>query len=148
MSLKIQVQFTEQPIDPAKLGDQPPPFSHGAELLFLGKIRNSNLGKCVQAVSYDAFTSLAEQILQKICLEAQERWGNDLKIVILHRIGTLQVGDISVAILTTSPHRDESYQASRYLIEQIKHRVPIWKKEHYLDGESEWLKGHALCSTH
>ena len=97
------------------------------------------------AVSYDAFVPLAEQILKEIADEACKQWGEDLRIFIQHRTGRLEPGEVSVAIGVSSMHRNESYLASRYIIEQIKVRAPIWKKEHYENGETEWLKGHALC---
>ncbi len=124
---------------------QIPPI-HGAEILFLGKIRNHNLGKAVRAVSYDAHPTLAQKVLREICEEAQGKWGNDLCLIVIHRVGRVEINEISVVIQVSSTHRDEAYQASRYVIEQLKDRVPIWKKEHYLEGESEWLQGHALCS--
>jgi molybdopterin synthase catalytic subunit len=117
---------------------------HGAEILFLGVVRDINLGRSVTAVAYDAFPPLAEKTLATIASEAKEKWG-DLQIAIFHRTGKLSVGEVSLAIAVSSKHRDESYQASRYVIEEIKERAPIWKKEFYTDGESEWLKGHALC---
>ena len=119
--------------------------SHGAEILFLGIVRDINLGRNVTAVAYDAFTPLAEKTLALIADEAKEKWGKALQIVIFHRTGKLSVGEASLAIAVSSRHRDESYRASRYIIEEIKERAPIWKKEYYTDGESEWLKGHALC---
>jgi molybdopterin synthase catalytic subunit len=118
---------------------------HGAEILFLGVVRDINMGKTVTAVAYDAFGPLAEKTLTEIASEAKIKWGQDLQVVIHHRTGTLKVGEASLAIAVSSRHRDESYQASRYIIEEIKERAPIWKKEFYLDGETEWLKGHALC---
>ena len=118
--------------------------SHGAEILFLGVVRDINLGRAVTAVAYDAFAPLAEKILETIADEAKAKWG-DLQIAIFHRTGKLAVGEVSLAIAVSSRHRDESYLASRYVIEEIKARAPIWKKEFYTDGESEWLKGHALC---
>ena len=121
--------------------------SHGAEIIFFGVVRNINLGRQVTAVSYEAFAPLTENVFLTICSQARERWGEDLKICILHRTGKLLVGDISLAIAVSSKHRDESYKVSRFVIEQIKERAPIWKKEFYIDGESEWLKGHALCQS-
>ena len=122
-----------------------PDLSHGGGNIFLGYVRNVNLGKKVIAVSYDAFAPLAKKVFQDIAGEAQNKWGKDLNIYISHRVGKLEIGDISVAIYVTSRHRDESYQASRYIIEEIKTRAPIWKKEFYESGETEWVRGHALC---
>jgi molybdopterin synthase catalytic subunit len=117
---------------------------HGAEILFLGVVRDINLGRKVTAVAYDAFPPLAEKTLAAIADEARAQWG-DLQIAIFHRTGKLTVGEVSLAIGVSSRHRDESYLASRWIIEEIKERAPVWKKEFYSDGESEWLKGHALC---
>ena len=118
---------------------------HGGQNIFFGAVREVNHGKKVVAVSYDAFEPLAEKILAEIAAEAKSKWGSDLCILVWHRTGTLSVGQLSVAIGVSSKHRDEAYLASRYVIEEIKTRAPIWKKEHYEDGETEWLKGHALC---
>ena len=121
-------------------------FKNGAQVLFFGTVRNHNDGKAVHGVSYFAHKSLAERAFIDICNEALEKWGQETNIAILHRIGRLGVGQISIAIAVGSPHRREAYQVSRYLIEQLKIRAPIWKKEHYESGESEWLQGHALCA--
>jgi molybdopterin synthase catalytic subunit len=118
---------------------------HGAQLVFTGVVRNRNHGRNVLTVSYDAFAPLAQTTFREICEEAQAKWGKSLYLALVHRVGTLQIGDISVIVLVSSPHRDESYQASRYIIENLKTRAPIWKKETYDDGETEWLQGHALC---
>ena len=117
---------------------------HGAQLIFWGLVRNTNEGKPVTAVSYDAHAPLAEKTFREIASEAQDRWGPDLRVVIVHRTGRLDVGEVSVVVGVASPHRDEGYQASRYVIEQLKMRSPIWKQEHYVDGDSDWLEGHTL----
>ena len=118
---------------------------HGAEILFLGVVRDINLGRAVVAVAYDAFAPLAEKTLAEIADEARAKYTSELQAVIYHRTGKLKVGEVSLAIAVSSRHRDEAYEASRFIIEEIKERAPIWKKEFYTDGESEWLKGHALC---
>ncbi len=97
------------------------------------------------SVSYDAFIPLAEAALREICEEARVRWGQTLAFTVLHRTGTLQIGETSVLIAVNSAHRAEAFEACRHVIEEIKVRVPIWKKETYIDGESAWLKGHELC---
>lgn len=123
-----------------------PSSSHGAQCIFSGMVRDHNQGKKVLGVSYDAFDPLTLKTFQTICEEAQLKWGKDLHIYLWHRKGRLAIGEISVAIVVSSRHRDESFRASRFIIEEIKHRSPIWKKEHYEDGDSQWLQGHALCS--
>lgn len=118
---------------------------HGALNTFFGVVREYNLGKQVVSIEYDAFVPLTRKCFAKLCAEAQTKWGDDMQIILSHRIGHLFVGDISVAIGVSSMHRDESFLASRYIIEELKKRAPIWKKEYYAQGESEWVKGHALC---
>jgi molybdopterin synthase catalytic subunit len=137
--------LTNQPIRLEDLGiDSGHGAEQGAQVLFLGKVRATNAGKRVLAVSYDAFGPLAERTLGEICREAEAKCPG-LTARVWHRIGRLEVGEISVAIVVSSPHRREAYEASRSMIDEIKHRAPIWKKEHYEDGETEWLQGHALC---
>ncbi len=116
----------------------------GAQVLFLGTVRDVNEGRPVLAVTYDAHAALAESTFREIADEACARWGPALTVVVVHRAGRLRVGEVSVAIGVASPHRDEAYEASRYVIEQLKVRSPVWKQEHYADGDSEWLKGHSL----
>ena len=118
----------------------------GAEILFLGTVRNENDGQPVEAVNYDGHLVLGEKILHDICVEAQkaESTNQDLNFWVEHRLGLLQVGDVSLIIHITSPHRDAAYKASRYVIEQIKLRLPVWKEEIYVGGKKEWLKGQSL----
>lgn len=116
----------------------------GAHIVFFGVVRNLNEGRRVLAVTYDAHRPLAEKTFREIAEEACTRWGSDLGIFVAHRTGRLSVGEVSVLIGVASPHRDEAYEASRYVIEQLKVRSPVWKQEHYADGDSTWLKGHSL----
>ncbi len=141
----IFCEITDQILQPEATFQFAKHSGHGAQNFFFGAVREINVGREVVAVEYDAFIPLAEKTLKEISEEAQEKWGQDLKISVRHRIGKLSVGEISVAIGVSSTHRDEAYQASRYIIEEIKHRAPIWKKEYYINGETEWLKGHSLC---
>lgn len=120
---------------------------NGAENLFVGTVRNHNLGKKVLGISYDVFEPLAKQSFIEICQEAQAKWGEELDFYVVHGKGKLDIGGISIVIAVGSPHRDEAFKASRYVIEEIKHRSPVWKLEHYEDGDSEWSKGCELCSS-
>ncbi len=121
---------------------------NGAMDMFVGRVRNHNLGKAVNAVSYDAFDPLACQVFRELCAEAIMKFDKRLRCYIAHYKGRLEIGGISVVIAAGSPHRDESFRACRYLIEELKLRAPIWKQEHYVDGDSEWVQGHALCGHH
>ncbi|RIL03466.1 MAG: hypothetical protein DCC75_12945 [Proteobacteria bacterium] len=117
----------------------------GAELVFVGVVRDKNEGRRVTAVTYEAFVPLAKKTLLALANEVREKVGPPLRVALLHRLGTLQVGEISTVIGVSSPHRSESYDASRYLIEQIKLRLPVWKEEHYIDGSRDWLDGVELA---
>ncbi len=119
---------------------------NGAESLFIGTIRDLNQGKKVLGVSYDVFEPLARQSFIDICHEAQTQWGRALSFYVVHAKGRLDVGGIAVIIAVGAPHRDEAFKACRYVIEQVKHRSPIWKLEHYADGDSQWTKGCELCT--
>ena len=145
MTQVIYCRVSDAQIIPQSIFDSAKNHGHGAQTFFFGAVRAENRGKMVIAVAYDAVPVLAEKILNEIAVECREQWGNDLHIRIEHRTGKLAVGELSVGIGVTSQHRDEAFLASRYIIEEIKVRVPIWKKEIYADGETEWLKGHALC---
>ena len=117
--------------------------AHGAVDVFIGAVRNHHEGQSVSGITYDVHEALAEQIFQEICEEAQARW-SDIKIYISHYKGQLDVGGIGVIIAVSSAHRAESFEACRYMIEELKKRSPIWKQEHYEHGLSAWLPGHSL----
>ncbi|HCM38451.1 MAG: hypothetical protein A2070_13990 [Bdellovibrionales bacterium GWC1_52_8] len=114
----------------------------GAVLVFSGLVRNEHNQKTVLAVTYDAHVVLAQEVLKQICTEIHSRTG--AQIAIAHRTGPVAVGEASVIIAVGAPHRAEAYEASRTALEEIKTRLPVWKKEHYEDGESQWLPGHSL----
>jgi molybdopterin synthase catalytic subunit len=114
--------------------------SDGAVLLFLGVVRDHHDGRQVAGLVYEAYREMAEETLERIAGEAEERFATD-RIVVLHRVGALDVGEVSTAIAIGSPHREEAYGASRYVIEEIKSRLPIWKQERYVGGGSGWLEG-------
>lgn len=116
----------------------------GAEILFIGTVRNTNDGRKVSGVNYDGHIILGEKILNELCEEAMVKWGKNLNIWVEHRLGLLNLGEASLLINVTSPHRDAAYMASRYIIEQIKVRLPVWKEEIYCEGDKEWLKGQTL----
>lgn len=112
----------------------------GAVLLFLGTVRNHNDGRAVEGLEYEAYREMGEEVLADIAGEAGERFGTD-RIGLYHRTGVLAVGEVSTVIAVATPHREAAYRASRYIIEEIKKRLPVWKKERYVEGETRWLKG-------
>ena len=136
----MRARITRDPIDPAAVMAAVGDDRDGAALLFLGVVRNHNDGRAVSGMSYDAYVEMAESVLDDILEEAANRSGSD-RLFAVHRIGALAVGEPSVAIAVSTPHRAEAYDASRYVIEQIKQRLPVWKREHYVEGGERWLDG-------
>ncbi|QHA91546.1 molybdenum cofactor biosynthesis protein MoaE [Bacillus sp. N1-1] len=116
----------------------------GAINTFIGTVREFTGEKQTVSLQYEAYPSMAEKQLKRIGIEIREQWP-DVQTSIVHRIGKLAISDVAVVIAVASPHRAESYDASRYAIERIKEIVPIWKKEYWTDGE-EWI-GDQLENT-
>jgi molybdopterin synthase catalytic subunit len=133
-------RVVDAPIDPAAMlaGTLSP--ADGAALLFWGVVRAENDGRAVSSLEYSAYAEMAEREMLRIADEASARFGTGA-IHVVHRVGLLQVGEASVAIAVASPHRAQAYEASRYVIEALKQRVPVWKREGYVDGEREWVPG-------
>jgi molybdopterin synthase catalytic subunit len=145
MSGKIHVSITGNPIDITAAYHFVADPAHGAFNSFIGAVRKTNLGRDVTGVSYDIFEPLAEKILRQMCEKIRDQYNGKINISLTHFKGRLGVGGISVVIAVSTPHRAESFAACRSLIEELKHTAPIWKQEHYADGDSEWVQGHALC---
>jgi molybdopterin synthase catalytic subunit len=110
----------------------------GAVTLFLGTVRNLNDGRAVTGIDYEAYGPMAESELQAIANETVQAIPG-LRLAVEHRVGTLVLGDISVAIAAAHAHRAQAYDGSRRVIEAIKKRVPIWKREHYVEGDWDWV---------
>ena len=136
----IFAEVSSDPIDTAALLAKVGSDEDGAALLFIGVVRDHAEGRKVTGMRYDVYAEMATEVLREIALEATIPLGTD-RIAVAHRFGELKIGDISVGIAVSSPHRAEAYEASRFVIEEIKKRLPVWKKEHYLDGVSEWVEG-------
>jgi molybdopterin synthase catalytic subunit len=143
----LDCSVTTDPIDACGLLTGATMASDGAALLFVGVVRNENEGRGVGHLEYDAYPAMAEATLREIVTEARQRWETGA-IAVVHRIGRLEIGETSVAIVVSAPHRGDAYEASRYIIEELKKRVPIWKREGYLDGASEWLRGSTPQPAH
>lgn len=118
----------------------------GGVNLFLGRVREFNQGRCVLGISYDMFQPLALARFGQIAAETEAKYGPSIKIYIAHAFGRLAVGDPAVLIAVGTPHRDAAYLASREVIEAVKHTAPIWKQEHFSDGDSIWSEGCSLCT--
>jgi molybdopterin synthase catalytic subunit len=112
--------------------------SAGACVTFEGRVRDHNQGHVVQRLDYQAYTPLALAEGEKILAEARQRF-SIIEVRCAHRVGTLAIGDLAVWVGVCAAHRDAAFAACRYIIDEVKQRVPIWKNEHYADGESGWL---------
>lgn len=134
----MRTTLTDAPIDAAALVAEVSRVANGATVLFVGTVRNVNDDRPVSGIEYSAYRSMAEREMADIVREASEKFGT-ADIVVEHRLGELTIGEASVAIAVAHPRRGSAYDASRYVIEQLKQRVPIWKLEHYVDGTREWV---------
>ena len=124
------ISITDQPIDYAAITEQVRSNECGAVVLFMGTVREMTAGKQTVALDYEAYPEMADQMMQQLI---------DVHgIAIEHRVGHLTLGEISVAIAVSSAHRGEAFEAGRFLIDRLKEIVPIWKKENWSDGTTEW----------
>ena len=130
--------LVRRPIDAAALLAEGRRPGNGAAVLFVGTVRDVNDGRPVTGMEYTAYEAMAERELTAVTREAAARFGAD-DLVVEHRLGQLAVGDVSVAIVAAHPHRARAFEAARYVIEELKRRVPVWKLEHYVDGTREWV---------
>ena len=133
---KIEVNKAEEFISSSKFG---------ASLIFKGTVRENNDNKKVTGITYDSHDAMVIKSFEEIYNEADKKLKiKDKAVYIEHVKGYLGLGEISILIAVACPHRAEAYIISRYIIEEIKKRSPIWKKEHYVDNKSDWLKGNPL----
>jgi molybdopterin synthase catalytic subunit len=117
----------------------------GASIFFTGTVRNQNNDKIVTGITYDSHDELVLKSFEEIYNEANEKLNiKDKSVFIEHAKGYLTLGEISIVIAVACKHRNEAYVLSRYIIEEIKKRSPIWKKEHYVNDKSSWLKGNPI----
>ncbi|MEC4806052.1 MAG: molybdenum cofactor biosynthesis protein MoaE [Jaaginema sp. PMC 1079.18] len=113
----------------------------GAIVLMSGTVRDRTDGRTVQFLDYQAYEPMALQVFKQIAADLRNQWPSCQRIIIHHRTGRLYIGDISVLIAVSCPHRDDAFSACRYAIDTLKYNVPIWKKEHWADGSSHWVTG-------
>jgi molybdopterin synthase catalytic subunit len=128
-----------EPIDIPRLLQEVGTDSDGAVVSFVGRTRKDSRGKTVLHLEYEAYNEMARKELEKAADDAAEKWGITTCMV-AQRFGRIEVGEASIIIAVSSPHRREAFQAAQYLIDTIKQKVPIWKKEYYSDG-SAWIDG-------
>jgi len=131
------LRLVREPIDVGALAGATP--ADGAVCLFVGVVRNENQGRPVLHLEYEAYEEMALRLLEEIAAETARRYPVT-GVRLVHRLGRLGVGEVSVAVAVSSPHRAEAFAACRFAIDNLKAKVPIWKKEFYADG-SAWLDG-------
>lgn len=131
-------QLTHDPIDYAASLEAVRSKAAGAVVLFLGTVREMTAGRQTLALDYDAYPEMALVQMQKLEAQARERWPI-VALEIIHRLGHLELGEISVSIALSCTHRADAFDAGRYLIDEFKKVVPIWKRENWSDGSTEWV---------
>jgi len=133
-----QVIITSNQILPETVTQNVRSKSNGAVIAFLGTTRNETKGRKVLRLEYEAYEPMASQKISEIVTEVQEKFSVS-DISVCHRIGTIDIGEISLIVSVSSPHRKDSFQACQYVVDRIKEIVPIWKKEIFMDGE-KWVE--------
>ena len=136
----VLIRITHDQIDPAALDSILRDETSGAVVTFDGRVRNHHNGKAVNKLEYSCHESMAQKQLTKLAEKAKQRWGVD-HVVAVHRVGEVGMGESAVWIGVASGHRSEAFEACRWLIDTIKHDVPIWKHETYEDGTDVWQEG-------
>lgn len=134
------VRVSGAPIDLPALLERVAASGMGGTTLFVGTVRDRHAGRTVTALEYEAYPGMAERVLREIADEAAARMERGpVEVAVAHRTGRLAVGEPSVAVAVAAPHRAEAFAACRYIIEAVKVRLPVWKREHYADGSARWL---------
>lgn len=129
--------LTQDPIDLPSLVAQISRADHGAIVTFTGAVRDSHAGREVTALAYSSYESMAEHECADVVREAEAKW--PVRVALQHRLGNLAIGDVAVAVTVASAHREDAFVACRWVIDQVKARVPIWKRETYADGTVAWV---------
>jgi molybdopterin synthase catalytic subunit len=132
------IRLTREEIDYNALTEQVRRPGCGAVVTFLGTVRDLTGDRVTAALDYEAYPGMAEKKMTEIEAEARRRWPVG-ELAVVHRLGRLEVGEVSVAVAVSCPHRDQAFEACRYAIDRLKELVPIWKKENWADGSTEWV---------
>jgi molybdopterin synthase catalytic subunit len=138
------IRLTHDPIDHAALTEQVRSPHCGAVVTFLGTVRDLTGERVTVALDYEAYPGMAEKKLAEIEADTRARWSVG-DIALVHRLGRLEVGEVSVAVAVSSPHRADAFAACRHAIDRLKELVPIWKREHWNDGTTEWVHPNGEC---
>lgn len=137
MTAPVSGYLSDAPIDVSALLAQVTAPEHGAVTSFIGVVRDHQDGRAVHRLEYSSYEAMAEAECARIVTETESRW--PVQVALRHRLGTLAIGDVAVAIAVGSGHRGAAFEACRHVIEEVKRRVPIWKKEFYRDGDVRWV---------
>jgi len=132
------INLTHNPIDDQALTEQVRRRDCGAVVTFLGTVRDLTDGKITVALDYEAYPGMAKKKMAEIERDTRERWPVG-EMAMVHRLGHMAVGEVSVAVAVSCPHRAQAFEACRYAIDRLKELVPIWKKENWADGSTEWV---------
>ncbi len=133
------VELTDKKIDTAAVLAQVEDYSTGGVVLFLGRVRDHAEGRAVKAMDYEAYADMATAKMEQLEKRVRRKWPVK-QMAIVHRTGRLELGEVSVAIAVACAHRGDAFEACRYAIDTLKETVPVWKKEHFTDGEA-WVEG-------
>lgn len=136
----VRAWLTDEPIDVARLIAAVAADLNGGTVVFLGTVRRSAEDGDVEAIEYSAYREMAEPEFERIVAEALGRWP-EARIVLQHRLGIVPTGEASLVIAASAPHRADAYAASRFVIEEVKRRAPVWKKERLASGTTRWVEG-------
>lgn len=142
----ISARLTTEKLDPSSLLAEIGHERDGAQVLFLGVVRNHHQGRAVARIDYEAYEPMARKELQKIADEVAQEYGLD-RVLVVHRFGRHEIGDASIAVVIGSPHRAAAFDAARKIMDRVKTDVPIWKKEHFADGTIEWVLADKLVKS-
>jgi molybdopterin synthase catalytic subunit len=132
------IRLTHEAIDYQSLTELVRRYQCGAVVTFLGTVRDLTDGQITTALDYEAYPGMAEKKMAEIEQETRTRWPVG-EMAMVHRLGHLNVGEVSVVVAVSCPHRGDAFEACRYAIDRLKELVPIWKKENWADGRTEWV---------
>jgi molybdopterin synthase catalytic subunit len=141
MTTAVATDFVIQwaPLELAQVYALADDAANGAVVLMVGTVRNNTQGRPVEFLEYEAYGPMALKVFEEIGQQIRQQWTGIQRVVIHHRIGKLTIGEVSVAVAVGSAHRAEAFAGCQYAIDTLKHQAPIWKKEHWRDGSSDWV---------
>jgi molybdopterin synthase catalytic subunit len=135
----VLFEVTDNQLDPDRLFQHVRKDEAGAVVLFYGVVRNTNLGRKVEYLEYEAYPEMATKVMEGLVTDMQAKW-EVTDVAIQHRTGRLEIGETSLIVAVSSPHRREAFEAGHWLVDRFKDKVPVWKKEVFEGGE-EWIEG-------